>query len=200
MLFTSCIAVSALCFRRLMKGWLLSKACRAASSARQTTDDSSRTSSSRLAHRSLDIGRGGPWWSVGLVGGGAGAPIIACCFRRHRCRGAAPRRARLKGCTVRRLRPSWAFAVRRRCAGGGLERGGPKGQQSLCEGLLVSCQVVFPRGVSTHCESSFDDCLPWYVYFVFPSVLLPLSTRFLGFGAFFGNTASYAGPTGVLES
>ncbi len=44
-----------------------------------------------------------------------------------------------EGCAVRRLRPSWDFAVVRRCAGGVLQRGGPKGQQSLCEGCPVSC-------------------------------------------------------------
>ena len=48
-----------------------------------------------------------------------------------------------EGCAVRRLRPSWDFAVVRRCAGGVLQRGGPKGQQSLCEGLpCVVCRVV----------------------------------------------------------
>ena len=87
------------------------------------------------------MGRGGPWWRVGLVGG-AGAPI-ACCLRRHRCRGAAPRRARLMRCTVRRMRPSWDFALRRRCAGGVLQRGGPKGQAESLGGCLCRlCRVV----------------------------------------------------------
>ena len=59
--------------------------------------------------------------------------------------GRCPAARAFEGCAVRRLRPSWDLAVVRRRAGGVLQRGGPKGQQSLCEGLpCVVCRVVFP--------------------------------------------------------
>ena len=53
--------------------------------------------------------------------------------------GRCPARVCCAVATAGRLRPSWDFAVVRRCAGGVLQRGGPKGQQRvwgcLCRGV-----------------------------------------------------------------
>ena len=79
--------------------------------------------------------------SAGLVGGVAGAPIL--CVLLQEAHEALPRGAYVMRCGHGGLRPWDAVAVVRRCAGGVLQRGGPKGQQSLCEGLpCVVCRVV----------------------------------------------------------
>ena len=87
-----------------------------------------------------------------------------------------PRRCPARVCcavaTVGRLRPWGAVAVVRRCAGGVLQRGGPKGQQGCGAACVVSGRVslrcLYSLGVLFRRFFVLDDSL------VFSSVLLPL--------------------------
>ena len=78
--------------------------------------------------------------SAGLVGGVAGAPIL--CVLLQEAHEALPRGAYVMRCGHGGLRPWDAVAVVRRRTGGVLQRGGPKGQQSLGGLPCVVCRVV----------------------------------------------------------
>ena len=113
-----------------------------------------------------------------------------------------PRRCPARVCfavaTVGRLRPSWDFAVRRRRAGGVLQRGGPKGQPRVC-GLPVRVRVV-----SLKCLYSlgvlFRRFLALVTYISFSLVSYCRYHDFLGVLLFFWHIAAHAGPTVLLES